>query len=882
MCHTTSRWPTVLLVLLAALGEAAQAAAISSPPALTGTTTPPLVVLWDTAHTGSNPTSASHAMLRGDQSATTFVLKTSGEVTTADLATVNVYVLVEPDSRDLSASESVAIQGFLARGGNFLLLTDTDAYGAGVNAVLAGSGISQVGITGGGIESTTDLTSHPVTAGVRSFFVASGGCALTATSPAVSCVRYAGATVVAAADLGSHRIVAIGDETSLQDTGLPTPNYRMDDNAVLARNIFNWFRRGGSRGLLSLDASVYSTSAVVQIELSDQDLGLATTASVTAHSNRGDSETVTLSAGGAGRFVGGIRLTAEPVVISDGRLSVADGSSVTIVYHDVNNGSGLPADVTTSATVHGRPPAIRQVRLARVGPFSARISWLTDEPATARVRFWPIPPRATTQTVSRSDWRTSHVLELRWLDPQTTYGFVVEAGDHLGNLAADRGGPTPYRLITGPTRRATPLIRVLLLYSDTAPAGVLDIASKLMADGRIARVDPWDYHAALPDMSTLQSYDAVLVHANLSSPNRSAMGDLLADAIVTTLPAVTLNRATCDPEAIGGRFRAGGYGLFVVSSSYRTNQLATLGAVYATTHPLFDDVARFDGGAWSGHQSAVLLTTGSARTADWSDGEPLIARRVVGGTRLAALNFFGPSSDVSAELWDSSGDGARLMANALVWASRALDSDLWTTPSLDAEPAFTCGTTNTISWLPFAQTTQVEIEWSRDGFATIAGRSGWVAESRRRWTASGLADGQTYAYRMWGRSVTLGYSPYARSVASRQDASPPQTGIVPLPALTTATILTLRLSGSDAVSGLASADLYFRRGSSGTFQSLARLNAPLQATYSFNSAQHGGLGRYEFQIRGTDQVGNVEAKSAADTWTQVTRPSAATPRWRFY
>jgi hypothetical protein len=821
-------------------------------------------------------------MLRGDQSATTFVLKTSGDVTTADLAAVNVYVLVEPDSLDLTGAEVTVIRNFMARGGNFILLTDTDAQNPGVNAVLAGSGISQAANFTGGFTSTTDLTSHPVTAGVRSFFVASGGRTLAATSPAVSCVRYAGATVVAAADLASHRIVAISDETSLQDTGLPTPNYRMDDNAVLARNIFNWFRRGGSRGLLSLDASVYSTSAVVGIELADQDLWQATTASVVAQSSRGDSETVTLGASSAGRFTGGIHLTAEPVVPGDGRLSVADGSSVTILYHDMNNGSGLPADVTTSAVVHGRPPAIRQVKLLRVGPFSARVSWLTDEPATARARFWPILAGTTTRTVARSDWRTSHVLELRWLDPQTTYGFAIEACDGVGNLAVDRGGATAYQFTTGRTRRATPLIRVLLLYGDSTLAGVQDIVSKLLADGRIASVDPCDYHAALPDMNTLCSYDAVLVHANMSSPNQSAIGDLLADAIVTSLPVVALNRTTVEPEAIGGRFRAGGYGLFVVSSSYRTNQRATLGAIHATTHPLLDDVERFDGGVWSGHQSAVVLIAGTACAADWSDGEPLIVRRVVGGTRLVALNVFGPSGDVSPELWDPAGDGARLMGNALVWASRALDADLWTTPSLVAEPAFTSGTTNTISWQSFAQAAQVELEWSRDGFATIAGRSGWVAQSPRRWTVSGLTDGQTYAYRLRGRNVVLGYSPYARPVTSRQDAFPPLTSIAGLPPVTTATIITLRPSGSDAVSGLKWADLYFRRGSSGSFQWLARLNAPLPPTYSFNSSEHGGIGPYEFQIRGTDQVGNVEAKSAADAWTQVTRRSAATRSWPLY
>lgn len=876
-CHRT---PLLLLTLIWLVGcTLSLDASAALPP---GPTTAPLVALWDTAHTGTMPTSASHSLLRGDQPLVTFIDKMSGEVTSADLAAVNLYVLVEPDSKDLAPAEIAAIQDFMTRGGSLLLLADSSPNRPGVNSLLAGSGISLSNDFAGGMVSTTDVTSHTITTAVASVYVASGGKSLVVTSPSVSCVRYVGQTIVAASDLGSHRIVAIGDETSFQDQdgGTPPAHYFKANNRTLIRNIFNWFRRGGSRGHLSLDAAIYASTSTVRIELTDTDLASAPSATVAAQSSRGDSETVALAARGAGYFEGNLALTPATVVLGNGWLSVADGTIVTVTYHDMNNGAGVPGDVRTTAVVDARPPTIRNVRVSRIGPFTARVRWETDEPATARVRFG-LTATATTRTVERADLRTSHTLELRWLEPETTYFYIVESRDGVGNLRVENAGGTGYSFTTCRTRQTNPLIRVLLLYSDAATAGILDIKAKLLADGRIAQVDHWDYHAALPTLAELRSYDVVLAHANYDSPNRNALGDLLADSVESSGPVVTLNQATVEPFAIGGRFRTRGYGVFVVSSSYQQNQPATLGAIHAPAHPLLDDVASFDGGPWSAHQTMVALTTDSLCVADWSDGEPLVAYRIIGITRLVGLNFFGPSSDVSPELWNSATDGASLIANALVWATRRLDCDSWATPRLRAEPAFTRGTTNTIIWEDFAQAEQVEIEWSQNGFVTVAGRSGWLAESLHQWTAAGLADGQTYAYRLCGRSGALGLSPFSNVVTSTQDATPPLTSIAALPTTTTGAVVTLRISGADAVSGVQAADVYWRRGSTGPFQWFVRLTT-LPQSCAFDTRQHGGPGSYQFMARGTDRAGNVESKSQADARTFVDWGNTAARAWKKY
>ncbi|MBM3334071.1 hypothetical protein FJY63_05360, partial [Candidatus Sumerlaeota bacterium] len=275
---------------------------------------------------------------------------------------------------------------------------------------------------------------------------------------------------------------------------------------------------------------------------------------------------------------------------------------------------------------------------------------------------------------------------------------------------------------------------------------------------------------------------------------------------------------------------------------------------------------------------AVALTTGSVRIADWSDGEPLVAHKSANGARLVGLNFFGPSSDTAGGtgLWDSATDGARLIANALVWASRALESDACATPCLVAEPAFTRGTTNTIAWEPFTVAEQVEIEWSQDGFASVVGRSGWIAESLRRWTVSGLANGRAYSYRMRGRSGPLSLSPYSNVVSSTQDASPPYSYVLALPPYRPATF-SVSWTGSDELSGLASVRLFYRRGSTGPF--VAYGGEHTKTPILFDATETGGSGDYYFYTIATDAVGNQEsAPSGWDAHTTVQTEPPASPQ----
>src|SRR5205807_9091045 len=97
----------------------------------------------------------------------------------------------------------------------------------------------------------------------------------------------------------------------------------------------------------------------------------------------------------------------------------------------------------------------------------------------------------------------------------------------------------------------------------------------------------------------------------------------------------------------------------------------TLGTVYEPTSPLLNGVTTFDGGTSSYHINTGTLNTHGVRVADWSNGQPLIARRTINKVQRADLNFFPPSSDVSPDFWRSSTDGVKIMANALEYVGLA-------------------------------------------------------------------------------------------------------------------------------------------------------------------------------------------------------------------
>jgi len=107
------------------------------------------------------------------------------------------------------------------------------------------------------------------------------------------------------------------------------------------------------------------------------------------------------------------------------------------------------------------------------------------------------------------------------------------------------------------------------------------------------------------------------------------------------------------------------------------------------------------------------------------------------------------------------------------------------------------------------------------------------------------------------------------------DTKAPVSLVVNLPALQSTTTFPVTASVTDAVSGAASAELFYRRGG-GTWSSYGvDAGAPFQ--WIFDTSGTGGDGVYEFYAVAVDLAGNAEAKapaSEASTLVDLTAPSS--------
>jgi hypothetical protein len=92
-----------------------------------------------------------------------------------------------------------------------------------------------------------------------------------------------------------------------------------------------------------------------------------------------------------------------------------------------------------------------------------------------------------------------------------------------------------------------------------------------------------------------------------------------------------------------------------------------MGTVLVPAHPIMAGVSTFNGGTHAYRPTGTTLTAGSTLIARWSDNKVLLA--VGAGPRRVDLGFWPVSSDCREDFWVASTDGARLMANALVFAA---------------------------------------------------------------------------------------------------------------------------------------------------------------------------------------------------------------------
>lgn len=92
-------------------------------------------------------------------------------------------------------------------------------------------------------------------------------------------------------------------------------------------------------------------------------------------------------------------------------------------------------DETGSTT----PPVISSILASSTASTTARITWVTNEPATSRVAYATSTPVGTAQVVSSATLVTNHEINLSGLVASSTYYFTVQSTDSEGNTSATYG-----------------------------------------------------------------------------------------------------------------------------------------------------------------------------------------------------------------------------------------------------------------------------------------------------------------------------------------------------------------------------------------------------------------------------------------------------------
>jgi hypothetical protein len=241
--------------------------------------------------------------------------------------------------------------------------------------------------------------------------------------------------------------------------------------------------------------------------------------------------------------------------------------------------------------------------------------------------------------------------------------------------------------------------RVLLLHSEDPSSGrAQDVASKLWSTGAFTQIDLLQVGGpgspATPSPATLAPYQAVMVWSSLPFADPVQLGTVLAGYVNQGGGVVQSTFAFCTEPLFGppprgciaipsgpppvaglgldGAWQTGGYLAFMESSQYfrrtggPTYQLAPNPAFAG--HPILDGVSSVDGGTSAWH-NATTPTAGTSLIAAWNPtGRPFVGARngPIAG-RIVGLNMYPPSSDAVAGGWNPATDGARLMANALLF-----------------------------------------------------------------------------------------------------------------------------------------------------------------------------------------------------------------------
>ncbi|MBS0190836.1 MAG: hypothetical protein U0573_02950 [Phycisphaerales bacterium] len=219
------------------------------------------------------------------------------------------------------------------------------------------------------------------------------------------------------------------------------------------------------------------------------------------------------------------------------------------------------------------------------------------------------------------------------------------------------------RAEAGEARKPSVLVVHATLYS-------ADIQAKLTSSKVFDKVDLFNANTGTPTLSTLKSYDAVLITSDLLFADATTLGNNLADyvdagggVVCMAYTSSTLS-ASLVPQ---GRWPTG-YLVMSPAANATGAQTLDLASITQPNHAMLIGVGSFSGGTSSYRVNQSSVVAGATILAKYGNGNVLAAAGPLPGR--VDLNFYAPSRDIRSGSWDPATDGLKLMVNALLYTMR--------------------------------------------------------------------------------------------------------------------------------------------------------------------------------------------------------------------
>ena len=184
-----------------------------------------------------------------------------------------------------------------------------------------------------------------------------------------------------------------------------------------------------------------------------------------------------------------------------------------------------------------------------------------------------------------------------------------------------------------------------------------------------AIVDAINPNIDQPTLSLCEQYHGILVFSSSAFLEPEELGDILADYIDGGGGVVIAAIASdSDNHGVGGRYIRDEY-LPLIKGDRSYDSRHTLGKRLMPDHPILKNIHAFDGGPQSWRVKSTI-SPNSKLIAEWEDGVPLVAEKVIRDRNCSvALNMWPPSRSISKDGWETFTDGDKFIINSLMYVA---------------------------------------------------------------------------------------------------------------------------------------------------------------------------------------------------------------------